>query len=444
MNTVHEAARTVPVIREVDVAVLGGGPSGMAAAVSAARHGARTLLIERYGFLGGMGTAALVTNFCGLYATVDGKVERVVRGLSEEFLSRLESFGGLNVPQSTPSGLVVQSYDTAAMKCVADDVLVGSGVELMFHTLAVGAMVDGGKVTALIVENKSGRGAIRASVFIDCSGDADLVAWAGLSFKKGNDDGYLAYPTMLFRMGGVDTERAERDGLPVLRQRAKEATERGQHTFMRSVPITRPQAHAGEWRANMTQVTLDGAPVDGTNADHLSRAEVIGRSQVVEATRFLRDQIPGFERSYLLDVAPQIGIRETRRLAGNYILDVQDVLGGATFDDGIGCSGWPVEQHLLGTVKWVHIHGDRGYHDLPYRMLLPAELSNVLVAGRCASATQEAQAAVRVSGPCFVMGQAAGTAAALCAKRHIGPEEVDAGELRALLKTDGAFLGEDR
>jgi hypothetical protein len=433
-----EPARRVPVVDEVDVLVLGGGPSGIAAATAAARHGATTLLVERYGFLGGMGTAAMVTNFCGLFAEVDGEADRIVRGIADEILERIAALDGLNRPQGS-GAQTVQAYDTAAYKCAADQLVLSAGVRLRFHTLAVGAGVQDGRITSLLVESKSGRGAIRARRFVDCSGDADLAAWAGAPFEKGAHDGYLAYPTMMFRMGGVDNEVAETEGVPFLRELAQEAGARGELGFVRSSPVLRAQAHPGEWRANMTQVTLGGRPVDGTNDEHLTAAEVIGREQVVRAARLLHERVPGFEASYLQEIAPQIGIRETRRIVGQYVLTLGDVVGARDFPDAIGYNGWPVEKHVLGGIEWRSI-GGRGFHGIPFRSLLPREVTNLLVAGRCLSATQDAQASVRVSGPCFAMGQAAGTAAALSLRVGVGPAALDVGALQAELRRDGAYL----
>ena len=191
----------------------------------------------------------------------------------------------------------------------------------------------------------------------------------------------------------------------------------------------------------VSQVTFDSAPVDGTNLDHLTRAELIGRSHVVEAARFLRTSVPGFEHSYLLEVAPQIGIRETRRIVGRYVLAEAEVLGGASFPDAIGCCGWPVEKHVLGGVEW-RLVGGRGYYQLPYRCLLPQGVDNLLVGGRCLSATQDAQASARVSGPCFVMGQAAGTAAVLSLRTGRPPADLDVCELQKSLRTQGVELGD--
>lgn len=209
----------------------------------------------------------------------------------------------------------------------------------------------------------------------------------------------------------------------------------------------RPQKNPAEWRVNVTQLSnADGSPVDGTNARQLSAAEIQGRRQAVDFFGFLRDAVPGFEQAYLLEIAPQVGVRETRRVLGDYQLTEDDVLQCASFDDSIGVNGWMVEEHVAGNValRWQDIPNCRGYNHLPWRMLLVREHDNLLVAGRCASMTHGGQSAARVSGGCFVMGQAAGTAAALAVHAALAPRALDVAALQARLRADGAWLGDGR
>jgi len=440
---VLEPQRHTPLFGELDVVVLGGGPAGIAAAASAARHGARTLLVERYGFLGGMGTAAGVTNFCGLHANVHGEHRQVVHGVADELLDRMRALEGLNDPHVVFGRIQAQAYDMPAYKCAADALLASAGAGILFHALGAGVTASGGALDCLLVETRSGRRAIRARAFIDCSGDGDLAHWAGAPLEKGDDHGSLLYPTLMFRVGDVDAARAGEAwrSIPALMEAAERS---GEFRFPRKGAIVRPQKHASEWRVNVTQLANDdGSAVDGTDALALSRAETEGRRQATEYVRFLRARVPGFERAYVLDMAPQVGIRETRRLVGRYALTRADVLGCAGFDDSIGVNGWPIENHVAGDVKWEWPpEGSLGYNQLPYRMLLPASgPRNLLVAGRCASMTHEGQSAARVSGGCFVMGQAAGTAAALALKAGCDVAEVQYSPLREALLRDGAFLG---
>ena len=438
-----EDARRTPLLAETEVLVLGGGPAGIAAAASAAAAGRQVLLVERYGFLGGMGTAAGVTNFCGLHANVRGTMQRVVHGVADELLERIAALGGLNEPHSIFGRTLAQAYDGAAYKCAADELLLARGVQLLFHAQAAGvAKREGGAIDALFIETRSGRRAIRAGQFIDCSGDGDLMHWAGAPWEQGDAQGDLLYPTLMFRVAGVDDARAG-EAWRDIGPRMVEAQRAGRHRFARQGAILRPMKHAGEWRVNVTQIrNAQGRAMDGTDALQLSAGEVEGRRQVREFFAFLRAEMPGFENAYLLEIAPQVGIRETRRLRGRAVLTAEQVLGCADFDDAIGVNAWPLEQHVAGDVKWSWpAEGSRGHNQLPWRMLLPQRVPNLLVAGRCASMNAAAQSAARVSGACFVMGEAAGLGAALALQTGCAPADIDVAALQRGLLSQGAWLG---
>jgi hypothetical protein len=221
-----------------------------------------------------------------------------------------------------------------------------------------------------------------------------------------------------------------------------QAEAQGRYTFPRKGAIVRPQKNGIEWRVNLTQLANpQGNAMDGTDAVELSEAEVLGRRQIADVAGFLKE-VPGFEQSYIVDIAPQVGIRETRRVIGRYMLTESDVLECADFDDTIGVNGWPLELHMKGDVefRWTR-PGSRGFNQLPYRMTVPPAFDNLWVAGRCASMTHEAQSAARVTGACFVMGQAVGTAADLALKSASSAGGVDVPTLQARLESEGAYLG---
>ena len=445
-KTITEPARQIPLYGEYEICVLGGGPAGIAAAVAAARAGCRTLLIERYGFLGGMGTAAGVTNFCGLHANVYGAMHRVVQGIASELLGRIDRLGGLNAPHLILGKILAQAYDTAAYKIAADELLAANKVDILFHALGAGVVMDNAhRINALLVETKGGRRAVQSKIFIDCSGDGELAAWSGARYEVGDNAGSMLYPSMMFRLNGVDPEKAGEAWrtIPAMMEAAEAA---GTHHFPRKAAIVRPQRSQIEWRVNFTQLARpDGTAINGLEPDDLTRGEIEGRRQAINAFNFLRT-VPGFENSYIVDLPPQLGIRETRRVVGGYMLSGEDVLGCASFDDSIGVNGWPMEQHVAGDVifKFPSIPESRGFNELPYRMLTPEGIDNLLVAGRCASMTHDGQSAARVSGACFAMGEAAGTAAALALDGNAAPRDIAVDKLQSQLKQQGAFLGQDQ
>jgi hypothetical protein len=445
-KSIEEPARQIPLYGEYEVVILGGGPAGIAAAVAAARAGRRTLLIERYGFLGGMGTAAGVTNFCGLHANVHGEMHRVVQGIASDLLDRIDRLGGLNAPHLILGKIFAQAYDTAAYKIAADDLLAAHKVDILFHALGAGVVMhDEKRINALMVETKAGRQAIAADIFIDCSGDGDLAAWAGAPFEVGDNEGHMLYPSMMFRLNGIDPEKAGEAWrtIPALMEQAEAA---GTHHFPRKAAIVRPQRHDIEWRVNFTQVARsDGTAISGLDPDDMTRGEIDGRRQAVQAFEFLRT-VPGFENSYIVDLPPQLGIRETRRIVGGYMLSGEDVLGCASFEDSIGVNGWPMEQHVAGNVifKFPPIPESRGFNELPYRMLVPEGVDNLLIAGRCASMTHDGQSAARVSGACFAMGEAVGSAAALALSGNTIPRVIAVEKLQQALQAQGAFIGRDQ
>jgi hypothetical protein len=252
----------------------------------------------------------------------------------------------------------------------------------------------------------------------------------------------MLYPSTMFRINGVDPDKAGH-AWDSIAQRIEDARRSGR-SFPRRDVILRPQKNPIEWRANVTQVrNPDGSAVSGIDLEQMSYGEIEGRRQCKEMFEFIRGA-PGFERAYIVEIAPQLGIRETRRIAGEYALSESDILDCADFNDTIGVQGWPIEQHAAGKVDWrFQKSGSRGYNQMPYRMIVPKGVENLLVAGRCASMTHDGQSAARVSGPCFVMGQAAGVAASLALSANCAAAAVDVGALQRRLAADGVNLTGD-
>lgn len=428
-ETIHEPARSVPVLDDVDVLVVGGGTSGCAAAVGAARRGLRTALLDRYGFLGGTATAAMVGCLCGVY-TCSPNTVTVVRGYLAEITDRLEARG---------SGYKLRhryQLDHEILKLVLDRWLIEAGVELHFQVQMVDALVEDGAVRGVVVESKAGRGAIRARIVIDSSGDADVVARAGGAFEKAPRE-RLQAPSLVFTMAGVDIERAVRTPEAEVSRLLRAVTESGEFGFTRFSGGFSPVPPEGKVHMNITRI----GNVDATDPADLDRAYLEGRRQVDEYARFAVKYLPGFEHAYIDQIAPQLGIRETRRIVGEHQLTVDDVLGARSFPDAICRGAWPVEIHPsndVGTTR-IHLDGDT-YYQIPYRCLVPKDLDGILVTGRCISTTHEAQASTRVMGTGIASGQAAGTAAALALLGGRSPRTVDVGALQAELEREGALI----
>ncbi len=444
--TVLESSRNTPIFGEYDVVVLGGGPAGIAAAAAAGRTGQSTLLIERYGFLGGAGTAAGLSTFCGLHANIHGEHKQVIHGIADDILDRLKHMDGLRDPHlSLANRIMAQAYDISAYKIAADELLLASGVKILFHAFGVGMVKRSDReIDALLIESKSGRSAIRGRMFIECSGDGDLAAWAGAPYELGDGAGNMLYPSTMFRISGVDPVKAG-NAWDIIPKLMDEAAQKGRK-FPRRGAIVRPQKNPIEWRANVTQIkNPDGSAVSGIDVEQMSYGEVEGRRQCWDVFEFIRSVTPGFDNAYIVEIAPQIGIRETRRVVGEHMLSEREILECANFSDTIGVNGWPVEAHVSGNVllKFPKIPESRGFNQLPYRMIVPKGMDNMFVAGRCASMTHDGQSSARVSGPCFAMGQAAGTAAHLALSAGVMPKNVDVGQLQRRLVADGVFLGLD-
>lgn len=425
---------TPPVIWTGDVAVVGGGSAGCAAAVAAARGGARTLLVESAGFLGGTGAAVLDT-FYGFYAP-GGTRERVVGGVGWEVADRLLSTGqAFERPNTYGAGTGV-TYEPEALKLAWDDLLAGAGVAVLLHTTCVDVRREGRRVTGLTVHTRAGARTVAARSIVDTSGDAEVAWRAGAALERPSASQRVQPLTATFRLGGVDTSRTSTADLHA---RMAKAADSGAYRLPRREGSVHRTVLPGVVHTNLTRVS----GVDPTDPWELSAAEAEGRRQVAEYVRFLVAEVPGYESAYLLHSSVRIGVRETRRLVGRYVLTRDDVLGARDFPDAVARCGAPVEDHDGGDrTVWAYVGGEPSgrTYGVPYRCLLPVELDNLLVAGRCLSATHDAHASVRSMAQCMATGQAAGTAAALASGLGGPPGDLDPGSVRDRLRADGAVL----
>ncbi|HEX7053606.1 MAG TPA: FAD-dependent oxidoreductase [Burkholderiales bacterium] len=457
--TLELPPRRAVVAGETDVLVLGGGPSGLGAALGAAQAGARVVLAERYGFLGGNATAALVMPLMSFHTsrpmperkgaatllpTDHGPGEPIIAGVLKTLLERLVRAGGAIAP-SLATGYVVP-FDPEWFKLIALELLDEAGVQFLFHAFASGVLGAGGTVQGAVLETKSGPLALRARVTVDCTGDGDAALAAGAPCEIGRADGLVQPMTLMFRM--VEFQRAafqayvarhprQWRGVHGLWDLVREATAAGELELPREDILFFATPHEGEVSVNSTRVTR----VLGSDVWDLSYAEWASRRQMRQIAEFLRRYVPGFERAYVAQSGVQVGVRETRRIVGDYQLTADDVLAARKFDDAIARGAYPIDIHNpkgSGTVLMRLPPGES--YDIPLRCLLPRRVEGLLVAGRCLSGTHEAHSSYRVMPIVMATGQAAGVCAALAARQGVAPRRIDAALVQRELARQGASL----
>ena len=441
---------------ETDVVVVGGGPAGLGAAIAAADAGARVVLVERYGFFGGNATAALVmplmsfftdkgtrkeSSSISLLPSDHGPGEAVVHGVLRRLLERLVAAGGAVAP-SLATGFVVP-FDPEWLKLIALELLDEAGVEFLFHSFASGVLPGN---EGVVLETKAGPLVMRAKVIIDCTGDGDVAAAAGAPYEVGRFDGLVQPMTLMFRVAEfrraafnayVRENPKEWRGVHGLWALVRRATEAGELDLPREDMLFFATPHESEVSVNSTRVTR----VLGVDVWDLSYAEWCSRRQMRQIAAFLRRYVPGFEDSYVVQSGVQVGVRETRRILGEYQLNVEDVLGARKFDDAIARGAYPVDIHNpkgSGTLLKRLPPGEA--YDIPLRCLLPKNTERLIVAGRCISGTHEAHSSYRVMAIVMATGQAAGVCAALATRKGTTPRRVNVKEIQRELLRQGASL----
>jgi hypothetical protein len=476
-----EPARELDVLADADVVVLGGGPGGLPAAVAAARAGQKTVIIERYGVLGGLATTSLMGPFFG-YAPVEGRYapgkkahintaeHLILGGIPVELVRRLQKIGGAYDDAQMDWDAI--RFDPELFKIVCDDICLDAGVKIILHAWAVGTIVKDGRIEAVIVESKSGRQAVTGKIFIDATGDADVAAFSGVPFSKGRQaDGLTQSMGTRFRIGNV-------------RIRTREEIDYGNQLVSDAIKAGRLHCRSTGWvdevgstiRDNEMTPDTTRAAGDGTNVMHLTHAELKIRRDTMDMMDFLKEKVPGFENAFLIDFPFTVGVRETRQIHGDYRLTDADVLQTVKHPEtGIAKGCWWVDVHCpLGNITpWnartslcseqcrvdefqgrscimklscrdqlapAPFLRENDHYDIPYGCLVPQKIDNLLVSGRCISATHIAMASVRVIGTCFALGEAAGTAAALSLADSIDPRQLDVARLRKQLQANGALV----
>lgn len=433
METILEPQKSIPIVAEPDVLVVGAGPAGFSAAVCCARQGVKTMLIEQTGEVGGVATSGLMSHWTG----------NTKGGFYEEILDRSSEASG-NWDTADFNGSMRNVINPEKLKTVMLQMLEGAGARLKLYTFSSEAIVKNNKIRGVIVQSKAGRQAILAKIVIDATGDGDIAASAGVPYQKGRKtDGKMQPMTIMFKVAGVDVSRgvfpgAFEDTFPV---------PKGDIQTLGREHIPPPAGHVLLYRTTLPGVVTcnmtNCVDVDGTNPDDLTRATRICRNQLDPIVKFLREYVPGFEKCYLISSASLVGVRETRHFKGESCITEQDIREARVFDDWVVTqASFNFDVHSL-TGSGLDVTGEQkrfkqknGY-TIPYGCLVPVKVDGLLLAGRDISGTHMAHSNFRVMPICANIGQAAGTAAALCVRREIEPRGLDVKYLQAKLREQG-------
>lgn len=449
-----EPAREIPVRASVDVLVVGGGPSGVMAAYAAARKGNhKVMLLESRGYLGGNLTIGLP-----ILAFLGPKGNQVIKGEAQKFIDRLKARGAASDHKPCKLHKSLTIIDCEEAKNVCAEMMEEVGVEVLMYVFCCGVIKDGDIVKGVIIESKCGREAILAKTVIDCTGDGDVAFRAGVECHKGDADGGMQPPTLMYQMRGVNIQALrdaivqhpdiyDMDTMPPeqfksgyfitvgLRGLIKKAQADGL-----DIPVSRTILITGlepdEIWVNMVRVS----GTDSTEPSSYTRCELTAHKQIKVLNEYLRKYVPGFENARMEKVSPFTGIRESRVIVGKYVLTAEDIVSMRHFDDAVVVAGYPVDIHHSTGGDCTMIFTEDAY-DIPYRVLVPEKVEGLLVAGRCSSMNHEAMAGTRVMSTCMALGEAAGTAARVALEDGVEPSGVDVNKVRAELLENGAYLG---
>jgi glycine/D-amino acid oxidase-like deaminating enzyme len=430
---VTEAPRKTPVVRDVDVLVVGGGPAGISAALAAGRMGASTLVVEYFGCLGGNATSGLVNHMAGITSSGPQKLQ-FVKGIGGDIIDALAA-----LEPDAGTSYKDPSFNPETLKRALDRLADAANVERLYYTAFTEPIMDGNRVIGAVIENKGGRQAILAKRVVDASGDGDVVVRAGAPFTAGSGRGVTAADFQASDLVPLIANVAPGTDMSAIGKVVSETSdaELASYLITRRAVITKHVKIPGIYRFNWNNIALDG---DKTDPVWLSKAAIQGRESAAGILRFLNERVPGFEHAKIVATGAKIGLRESRRVHGDYLFTREDFLAARKFPDAIGANAWPLENVTATGRTFTYLQGD-DFYTIPYRSLLPRGVENVIMAGRFMSGDHEALASFRVMGPAMVMGHAAGVAGVLSIAERASYRKLNVRLVQEELLRQGAFLG---